>query len=407
VNRATGRRRLLGAIISTLVAMVLAMAGIEVWTRATWNPKRGKPGFYLSDPIRHQRLAPNYRGWFGGVPVRINSLGFRDSREYTLEKPSGTFRILLLGDSVTFGHGSIYEHTYPVLFEQMLKAWRPEVNWQVWNAAVPGYNTSDELAALYDVGPRFRPDLVVICFYPNDMFDNHPVTAPSAVARWRSALLEFMQRHLYSTEFYKKVLLQVGWRLMPSSSGKQRLESLAGEESLLNQLDSVADLTEQQIAPVPRFTDDELTVLTCPGRQRSAPGAVEAELRKAAGYDVWLRAVRELQNLNRRGQYRIVFFINPHVEKCEDGDYFDPVDPAVEDGFYRRILSEGTPAHSAFDEFRHYHPSQMPFASGHSLGNSNAVKARALFNFLSQSVFPAIPALRAAARLAPAASPRR
>jgi hypothetical protein len=407
VNRATGRRRLLGAIISTLVAMVLAMAGIEVWTRATWNPKRGKPGFYLSDPIRHQRLAPNYRGWFGGVPVRINSLGFRDSRDYSLEKPSGTFRILLLGDSVTFGHGSIYEHTYPVLFEQMLKAWRPEMNWQVWNAAVPGYNTGDELAALYDVGPRFRPDLVVICFYPNDMFDNHPVTAPSAVARWRSALLEFMQRHLYSTEFYKKALLQLAWRLTGSSTQKARLEALAGEEPLLNHLDSIVDLTQQQLTPVRRFTDDELKTLTCPSRKRSPVEAVEAELRNAPGYDMWIRAVRELQALNRRGDYRIVFFVNPHLERCQDGDYFDPAEPAIEDEIYRRILSDGAPAYSAFDEFRHYRPSQMPIAGGHSLGNSNAVKARALFNFLSQSVFPAIPALRAAARLAPAASPRR
>jgi hypothetical protein len=110
---------------------------------------------------------------------------------------------------------------------------------------------------------------------------------------------------------------------------------------------------------------------------------------------MWMRAVGELQALNRRGAYRLAFFINPHLERCHDGDYFDAVDPAIEDEIFRRILSDGAPAYSAFDEFRHYRPSQMPMAGGHSLGNSNSVKARALFNFLSQSVFPAIPALGA------------
>ena len=63
--------------------------------------------------MRGQRLAPNYDGWFAGVPVHINGLGFRDARDYALEKGPNTFRILVLGDSVTFGHGSVDEHTYP------------------------------------------------------------------------------------------------------------------------------------------------------------------------------------------------------------------------------------------------------------------------------------------------------
>ena len=55
----------------------------------------------------------------------INSLGFRDRREYSLEKPPNTFRILVLGDSVTFGHGTLDDTTYPYLLEQQLRAGRP------------------------------------------------------------------------------------------------------------------------------------------------------------------------------------------------------------------------------------------------------------------------------------------
>ena len=86
--------------------------------RATWDPRKARPGFFL-DAMRCAASGspPNYDGWFAGVPVHINSLGFRDRREYRLAKRPNTFRILVLGDSVTFGHGSVSEHTYPCLLE--------------------------------------------------------------------------------------------------------------------------------------------------------------------------------------------------------------------------------------------------------------------------------------------------
>src|SRR5204863_4926128 len=181
---------------ATVLALVAGAAGVELWTRLTWQPLKGVPGFFLSDPVRIQRLAPGYVGWFAGVPVRINRLELRDDREYSLAKNANTFRILVLGDSVTFGHGSVYEHTYPYLMEQRLKAWRPDTDWQVWNAAVPGYNTSQELAHLLEVGDRFQPDLVVVGFFDNDLSDNRPVAQPGRLQRGAFKLLSVARRHL-------------------------------------------------------------------------------------------------------------------------------------------------------------------------------------------------------------------
>ena len=143
------RRLLTISLPFAIVATVLAAVTIEAWVRLTWDPRKGRPGFFLSDPIRGQRLAAGYDGWFAGVPVHIDTLELRDPREYSLRKGPDTFRILVLGDSVTFGHGAPYEQTYPRLFEDRLKAWRPDVDWQVWNAAVPGYNTSQELSLIH------------------------------------------------------------------------------------------------------------------------------------------------------------------------------------------------------------------------------------------------------------------
>ena len=95
------------SIPSAAVAALVMAAGVEAWTRLQWNPLKGTPGFFLSDAARRQRLAPGYTGWFAGVPVKINSLGLRDDREYALPKRPSTVRVLVLGDSVTFGHGSV------------------------------------------------------------------------------------------------------------------------------------------------------------------------------------------------------------------------------------------------------------------------------------------------------------
>jgi hypothetical protein len=72
-----------------------------------------------------------------------------------------------------------------------LEAWRPDIDWQVWNAAVPGYNTSQELAYLLEVGDRFQPDLVVVGFFDNDLSDNPsaPAARPDPRRRDEAALV--------------------------------------------------------------------------------------------------------------------------------------------------------------------------------------------------------------------------
>src|SRR5262249_896934 len=143
--------RLLAVALATLLAAIAGAIRVHLSVPLTRDVRPGTPGFYVPDAVRRQRLRENYSGWFAGVPVHINSLGLRDPREYDLVKRPNTFRILVLGDSVTFGHGSVYEHTYPYLVEQRLKSWRADVDWQVWDAAVARFNTPPGLAQLLQV----------------------------------------------------------------------------------------------------------------------------------------------------------------------------------------------------------------------------------------------------------------
>jgi hypothetical protein len=383
---------LLLALPATLAAVMVAALAIEIWVRLAWDESRGTPGFFLSDPVRGQRLAANYDGWFAGVPAQTNALGFRDSRNYSLEKPPRTFRILVLGDSVTFGHGAPFDTTYPYLLEQRLKSWRPDVNWEVWNLGVPGYNTSQELAYLHDVGPRYQPDLVVVGFFPNDVTGVEPVRNPGAARRALSAILRAMQRHVYSTELYKRIYLTARFQLFESVNDRRRLEHLESEDVLLQPSAALA-APEHVLTEPQRFDEEAVRSFECQGIGPRDPGpaTLANDIRSRASHlEPWFRAVAGFQQLHRGGAYRIVFFANMAPFVCGQADRFIDHGTVADSDAVIAVLGAGTPAVSSLPEFMHYRPSQMPAAAGHSLGNANLVKAKVLFEYLRDTVLPAM-----------------
>jgi hypothetical protein len=100
--------------------------------------------------------------------------------------------------------------------------------------------------------------------------------------------------------------------------------------------------------------------------------------------------VEALQQLAQRGEHRLVFFINMAPESCRDQDRFYNAGALNDERVLLEVLGNGTPAVSSARRFLHYRPSQMPVAAGHSLGNSNVVKADVLFEFLRDRVLPSL-----------------
>ena len=382
--------KVLTIVFAAGMAGALSLIAIEIWVRSAWDDSRGRPGFFLSDPVRGQRLAANYDGWFAGVPAHTNSLGFRDVREYSLAKTPGTFRILVLGDSVTFGHGALYETSSPYLLEQRLREWRPDVKWEVWNLGIPGYNTAQELAYLKEVGQRYAPDLVVVGLFPNDFTGFDPQVNPGLADRATSAVMRTMQRSVYSTEWYKKIYLTLRFKLTESKENQQRLEHLETEDALLGR-PNADRATEQQLGGFERLSDEAVRTFECLNTGPAGPPALANDLRAGAPHlRRWFDAVSALQALHRAGTYRITFFINMAPEECIEPDrYYDHGSRADSEALLE-VLGRDTPAVSSWPEFLYYRPSQMPAASGHSLGNANLVKAQALFDFLRDRVLPPI-----------------
>ncbi len=391
-------RKLLFAALAMAVSAGVCLILVELWVRWRWDDRQGRPGIFLTDANRGQRLAPGYEGWFAGVPVRINSLGFRDRQEYSLEKPAKTFRIIVLGDSVTFGHGTLDDTTYPYLLEQRLKKWRPDVAWEVWNLGVPGYNTGQELAYLEQIGPRADPDLVIVGFYPNDFSGDNAPASRGRLARTMTPLLRSAQKNLYSFEFYKRAFLTARFRLLTSKEDQLRLEHLASEEELLRRVGGEGE-DVQRLTPLDRIDEPNIESFVCPGRALSPVGSssLARQLRdRDPEYASWFRAVEALQALHKSGRYRIVFFINMAPWVCEVSDRFVDGGRVADDDALLEVLGRGTPAISVTRAFFHYRPSQMPAAGGHAIGNSNVVKAETLAAFLETQILPQI--LQAATR---------
>ena len=381
MTRSAWRRALLLSLPAVVISALLFAVVIEAWVRLEWDAKRGTPGFFVADPVRGLRLGENYDGWFAGVPVHTNALGFRSTRDDHLRKASGTFRILVLGDSVTFGHGAV--HDYPSLLEPLLKQWRPEVDWQVWNLGVPGYNTGQELAQLLELGPAYQPDLVVVGFFINDIIGNQPVPHPGLVRVAASRALAFLQRHWYSFEFYKRVALTAAWRLSGSEASRLRFENLESEERMKADPETLAESSRQQITPFTRLSDTEAARPCVDGMKPSAQDLAEMQARP--DWPAFVDAVRGFQDVNRRGAYRVIFFLNLIPPVCPDGDFFYDA-KSIEHDYFVSLFSEGTPTVSAYPAFLKVRPSEMPLAEAHAIGNANQFKAEVLFEFLRKTL---------------------
>ena len=101
---------------------------------------------------------------------RINADGLRDS-VHARPKPDGVFRVVVMGDSVSFGYGVEEAEAYPQVLEALLSELVPESRIEVVNLGVGGYNAYNEAKLLEGVGQSYEPDLVLVQFCINDLND--------------------------------------------------------------------------------------------------------------------------------------------------------------------------------------------------------------------------------------------
>lgn len=98
-----------------------------------------------------------------------NQFGFND-RDYSLQKTSGVYRILIVGDS--FGWAGDREGNYSAILERRLDDHYGSHRIEVINTGYPGTHTGEQLAMLKKYGLQYNPDLVILGFFAgNDFFE--------------------------------------------------------------------------------------------------------------------------------------------------------------------------------------------------------------------------------------------
>jgi len=166
-------KSILARIMAVLLGAMVALGIAELAVRTLSPQMIGDVVFGYDEelgaiPVPHQRgrkTSPQGQSY----SFSHNASGFRGSREYGPRKQAA-FRVLFLGDSFTYGLGVNDEETLPQQVENILQARHYSV--EVINAGNPGAGTDYELKFLQTLGPKLKPDLVVVCFFWNDFYDN-------------------------------------------------------------------------------------------------------------------------------------------------------------------------------------------------------------------------------------------
>lgn len=122
----------------------------------------GRIGYWEEWESRNEKGLWQWRG------PTANSDGLRD-REHWEANPFNHWRIVCLGDSVTWGHALKFSQAYPAMLERELRTKFDRV--EVLNVSMPGWNLRHEAAAYKEIARKYAPDDVILGICLNDIPD--------------------------------------------------------------------------------------------------------------------------------------------------------------------------------------------------------------------------------------------
>lgn len=150
-------------------SVVFSLCIMEIVVRI-WDPPLAKPQMkqiHQTSPTLAWELIPQSSGVGKlGELYQINSAGFRDL-EHPLKKKLGVPRIMVIGDSFTFGMGVNLDDTYPKQLEHFLN--RADMPCEVINCGVIGYNMWQHYEMLDRKVLHYRPDLIILGVFEDDI----------------------------------------------------------------------------------------------------------------------------------------------------------------------------------------------------------------------------------------------
>ncbi len=232
-----------------------------LWDRELFYRLRPGLDLPLTDITAPPEVRPRTR-WI----LHTNSKGL-NAREVTYEKPRGTFRIVALGDSSTFGWGVNTDEIYPHVLEETLRERHPGAGVEVVNLGVCGYSSFQGLILLEREALRYDPDVVTLSYGSND-FSMVPESFQEAHARnlgWAGTVRELLNRSRAYQVYAALLMSRIG-----SAGGP------AGEQVLNVGPEKAQDLMEAMADAAASRGIDPLFVSNC------VPGEMSRPIRAAA-----------------------------------------------------------------------------------------------------------------------------
>jgi lysophospholipase L1-like esterase len=157
---------------------------------------------FVPDPLLFWKLRSNLhtRSHVQGADFEliVNSKGLR-SPELPFYKVPKEYRVLCLGDSITYGHGVDYSYCYPQQLKDLLQGAYADRKISVINGGCPGYSLWQGMQLYKSLGSKYRPDLVILGFIYADTGYEWKSDSQRAL---HNPFLRFLMPLLYKSELY-------------------------------------------------------------------------------------------------------------------------------------------------------------------------------------------------------------
>jgi lysophospholipase L1-like esterase len=199
-------------VIILLLPLVIFLGIGEIYLRYKHGPiykSRAQTLTRAEDPNLIYVFIPNKNG--------TNSRGYLDY-EHQYEKPPGTFRIVIIGDSVAQGQGLKVEESFGRVLERTLNDLSAQNKFEVIVLARSGYSTSQELVLLEKEAFLYDPDLIIWSYVLND--PAHPVYHRAGYGR------HFYKPNVYLAHLITKRLFLLAEKIKGRNCDKEYHEFL-------------------------------------------------------------------------------------------------------------------------------------------------------------------------------------
>ncbi len=243
------RRTILIRIVAGSLGVITALMLVEVAGHVfNLEPRSIQP---INPPNLRVRLDTiEYR-----TQVTTNAQGFREPKTIPPSHPS-VVRVVVIGDSMSFGQGVNDDETFPRVAERLLHARFQFSNVELINVSRRGAGPAEYLEYLRRIVPSLEPDLIVVAYYTgNDCPVRQPYVPRSVeqLARLRHDVLRQGEPHLLMNSVlcrmaYQRVVLPLEhWRLRTSSTTVPGTpDPIFQTPNSLGELLAAARLTDEQ-----------------------------------------------------------------------------------------------------------------------------------------------------------------